>query len=133
VVFKANNVPFSTNALAKGIAIASTSALPVGTNTVTAEYDAQGNYSGSTGSLDQVVSAIQTPSTVGIKSNGDGSVTVSFSGTPGTQYVVQAKSDLGSATAWVNVSTNTAGTDGKWTFVDSTGSQTLRFYRSAKP
>jgi hypothetical protein len=37
-----------------------------------------------------------------------------------------------SATPWVNVSTNTAGTDGTWTFEDSTALP-QRFYRSAKP
>jgi hypothetical protein len=132
VVFKANNVPFSTVALVAGVAMASNSALPPGTNTVTAEYAAQGNYSAGSDNLDQVGSAIETPITVGIQNNSDGSVTVSFSGTPGAQYIVQARSDLSSATPWVNVSTNTAGTDGTWTFEDSTALP-QRFYRSAKP
>jgi hypothetical protein len=123
-------VPFSTNALVGGVASASTAALPAGTNTMTAEYAAQGNYTGSTDSLDQVVNGLQTPVTNGIQDNGDGTVTVSFSGTPGTQYYVQANSDLGSA-GWSNVSTNTAGAGGNWTFTDSTAGQAARFYRAS--
>ena len=133
VVFKTNGVPFSTIALVSGIASASTTSLPVGTNTVTAEYAAQGNYLGSTGSVDQVVSGIQTPITVGIQNNRDGSVTVSFSGTPGAQYIVQASGNVGSSGAWTNVSTNTAGANGHWTFTESADGHSARFYRSAKP
>ena len=84
-------------------------------------------------SLDQVVKIIETPVTLGIANNDDGTVTVSFSGTPGAQYIVQAKSDLGSAAAWENVSTNTAGADGKWTYSEAMESNVMRFFRSAKP
>jgi hypothetical protein len=96
-------------------------------------YAGDSNYLGSTSSVDQVLSAIQTPVTVGIENNGDGSVTVCFSGTPRAQYIVQAKSDLGSATAWESVSTNTAGADGKWTFTECTKDHPVRSYRSAMP
>ena len=74
----------------------------------------------------------QPPVTTGIKNNGDGTVTVSFSGTPYVEYVVQASSNL-TAPLWKNVSTNLAGADGQWTFVDATARQTQRFYRSVKP
>ena len=56
----------------------------------------------------------QTPITGGIKNNGNGTVTVSFSGTPYVEYVVQASDSL-VAPLWVNVSTNLAGADGLWT------------------
>ena len=44
----------------------------------------------------------------------NGTVTVSFSGTPYVEYVVQASDSL-VAPLWVNVSTNLAGADGLWT------------------
>jgi hypothetical protein len=136
------NVQFLTNGIAcgspvvlsSGVASLSPSGLPVGTNTVTAAYLGDGNFNGSSNSLAQVVAAanIATPSTLGIQDNGDGTLTVTFAGTPGAKYVVQAASDLGAA-SWQNVSTNTAAADGQWTFTDSTVSQPVRFYRSAKP
>jgi len=73
-----------------------------------------------------------TPVTTAIKNNGDGTVTVSFSGRPNVEYVVQASGDL-FAPVWKNVSTNVAGADGRWTFEDSTARQRQRFYRSANP
>ncbi|MGO8926728.1 MAG: YDG domain-containing protein, partial [Limisphaerales bacterium] len=133
VVFKTNDVVFGTVTLVGGVASISTAALPTGTNTIAAEYATQANWSSSTGSVAQVVTAVETPVTVAITNNGDGTVTVSFSGTPGAQYIVQAKSNLGSATAWENVSTNTAGTDGTWTYTQSIEDQPMQFFRSAKP
>jgi hypothetical protein len=134
VRFYANGIALGGSvALSGGVASLGTAGLPVGTNTVLATYVGDGNFLGSTGSVDQVVSAIQTPITVGIVNNGDGSVTVSFTGTPGAEYIVQAKSVLGSPAAWENVSTNTAGADGKWTFTDSTEDHPARFFRSAMP
>ena len=82
----------------------------------------------------QVVNVIaQTPSMVGIAANGDGTVTITFEGTPGAQYLVQAVSNLGQSADWENVSTNTAGPDGRWTFTESMAAHSQRFYRSAKP
>ncbi len=71
----------------------------------------------------------QTPATLGIKGNGDGTVIVTLAGTPGAQYVVQTATNLASPVTWVNMATNTAGADGRWTLTDSTTSGTLRFYR----
>ncbi|MGO8929592.1 MAG: MBG domain-containing protein, partial [Limisphaerales bacterium] len=136
------NVQFYTNGVASGspvplgagVASFSTTNLPAGTNMVAAVYAGNGNFLGTSNSLVQVVYAIgQTPSTVGIKNNGDGSVTVSFSGTPGAQYIVQAKSDLAPATAWDNVSTSVAGTNGQWTFTESMEDHPIRFYRALAP
>jgi hypothetical protein len=76
---------------------------------------------------------VQTPSTLSIKANGDGTATIAFAGTAGAKYVVQAATNLAPPVAWINVSTNTAGTDGRWTFTDSMSSGLPRFYRSAKP
>ena len=118
-------------ALAGGMASFSTAELPVGTNIVDAAYLGDGNYRASSNTLAQVVGV--KPTVAGIKSNGDGTVTVSFSGTPGTQYIVQAQSDLAPATAWDNVSTNIAGSDGQWTFTDSTTNHPIHFYRAMAP
>ena len=135
------NVQFYTNAVAfgdlvaltDGVAVLNTADLPAGATRVKAVYAGDGNYLSSVSSVDQVVHAIQNPITVGIENNGDGSVTVSYSGTPGARYIVQAKSDLGLATDWENVSTNTAGTDGKWTITESIEDHPARFYRSFIP
>jgi len=75
----------------------------------------------------------QAPATLGIVASSNGTATVTFAGTPGAQYFVQAATNLAVPITWANVSTNTAGTDGRWTFTDSTTSGTQRFYRSAKP
>jgi hypothetical protein len=76
---------------------------------------------------------VQPPSILAIQNEGDGTITMSFSGTPGAQYLVQAKGGLGSPETWESVSTNTAGTDGKWTFTDGLLGRTQRFYRAAIP
>ena len=105
----------------------------LGTNLVAATYLPDGNYVGSGASLEQVVhTAPQVPSTAGIKNNGDGTVTVSFSGTPNAEYVVQASVSL-EVPLWRNVSTNVAGADGRWTFEDGTGHDPQRYYRSVRP
>jgi hypothetical protein len=136
------SVQFYTNGIALGAPVAlsggvgglNPAELAVGTNIVGAAYLGDGNYLGSSNSLMQVVSAnVQTPTTVGIRNNGDGSVTVSFSGTPGAQYLVQARNDLAPATAWDNVSTNFARTNGQWTFTDSTADHPIRLYRAMAP
>jgi hypothetical protein len=72
------------------------------------------------------------PSTIGIQNNADDTVTITFAGTPDAQYVVQASDNL-PPPAWENVSINTAGTDGQWTFTEATEHHPARFYRSAKP
>jgi hypothetical protein len=79
------------------------------------------------------LAANQPPATLGINGNGNGTVTVTFAGTPGAQYLVQAATNLAPPIAWVNVSTNTAGTNGQWTFTDFTINRTRGFYRSAMP
>ena len=137
------NVQFLTNSVAAGgpvsltggTATLDTALLPSGTNTVTANYLGDGNYLGSTDSLLQVVTVVvETPSVLGIVPNGDGSVTVTFAGTPGAEYLVLGTTNLVSPGSWVNVSTNTAGLDGQWTYTDNTMTNyTQRFFRAAKP
>jgi nicotinamidase-related amidase len=135
VQFYTNGVVCSSpRPLSGGVASIIVALFEIGNNDVEVTYLPDSNFLGSIDGLVQLVNATpRTPITVGIENNGDGSVTVSLSGTPGAQYIVQAKSDLGSATVWENVSTNTAGTDGKWTFTECTGNHPVRFYRSVIP
>ena len=135
VQFYTNGVVCSSpRPLSGGVASITVALFEIGNNDVEVTYLPDSNFLGSIDGLVQLVNATpRTPITVGIENNGDGSVTVSLSGTPGAQYIVQAKSDLGSATVWENVSTNTAGTDGKWTFTECTGNHPVRFYRSVIP
>jgi len=70
------------------------------------------------------------PPQLAIADNHDGTITVTFTASPEEEYVVQVASALGAGTVWTNVSTNTAGTDGTWTYTESTTNQTQRFYRA---
>ena len=120
--------------LSGGVASITIALFEIGNIDVEAIYLPDINFLGSAGNLVQLMNATpQPPITVSIENNGDGSVTVSFSGTPGAQYIVQTKSDLGSATAWENASTNRVGADGKWTFTECTGDHPVRLYRAAIP
>ena len=135
------NVQFYTNgvalgspmAITNGVARLSTADLPVGTNSVTASYLGGGNFLGSSNSLEQVVQTIpSTPVTIVIQATSNGTVTLTFTGTPGAQYVVQASDSL-AIPAWVNISTNTAAADGHWSVTESTNGHPMRFYRSRTP
>jgi hypothetical protein len=107
--------------------------LPAGTNTITAVYLDDGNFLGSTGSLNQIVSAAaQVPTISGITANKDGTVTTSYQGTAGAQYLVQATDSLTSP-SWQNISTNNAGSDGLWSVTAPTSGHPQRFFRAAKP
>jgi hypothetical protein len=134
VQFYTNGSPSgSPVTLSGGTAVISLSTLPVGTNTVAAAYAGDGNFLGGSNSILQVITAtvVDVPSTLALTNNGDGTVTLTLRGTPGTQYVLQAKDDLLSGT-WSNVSTNTAPSKGSWTYTESTAGHTSRFYRLVK-
>ena len=134
VQFYTNGVACGSPApLSGGVAGITIALFQIGYNHVAATCLPDGNYLGSDASLEQLVHATpQPPITGGIKNNGNGTVTVSFSGTPYVEYVVQVSDSL-FPPLWVNVSTNMAGADGLWTFEDSTRRDPQRFYRSAKP
>ena len=114
-----------------GVAAFSTAGLPVGTNVIRAAYPGDSNCVGSTNSLVQIVdpSAVR-PGVIGIAVSENGTVTATFSGTPGTNYVVQACTKL-APPVWENVSTNTANAQGGWSFTEP-GGLLQRFYRAAK-
>jgi hypothetical protein len=120
------------------VASASTASLPLGTNTVTAEYAAQGNYLGSTGSVDQVVKVLvtcsQTNVLLSIVDNLNGTFTMTFKGTPEAQYYVLSSADIAAPmTGWVPVagSTNTVTDPGGLWQVTVTNVVPKQFYRSA--
>ena len=119
--------------LSGGVAGLTAAFYRIGTNLVAATYLPAGNYVGTEASLEQLVHATpQAPITAGIKNNRDGTVTVSCSGTPYAEYVVQVSARL-VAPLWQNVSTNVAGADGRWTFEDAIGRDLQRFYRAVRP
>jgi len=63
--------------------------------------------------------------------NPDGSVTLSFLGSPNSTNVIQATTALGPFASWQNLSTNTADSGGSWQFTDPTASLLpVQFYRS---
>ena len=105
---------------------------PIGTNTVTwTATDLHGNSANST---QQVVvnPAPRLPHYItAIVSSGAGSFMLSFTGAANVQYIVQASSNL---LDWANVHTDTAGSDGTWTFIDSSAAGApSRYYRSFQP
>ena len=135
-------VQFYTNGIAcdglkllgGGVASITLPVLPLGSNTVKVAYMGDSRFLGSIDSVVQVVRVItQPPSTLGIHRNSDGTVTVTFSGTSSAEYVVQASDNLGSPTAWLSVSTNTATTNGQWTLTDAMTNHSIRFYRAMVP
>jgi hypothetical protein len=105
---------------------------------VAAQYAAQGNFLGSSDSWEQVIQNSLTPgqtnSIVSIADNPDGTFTITFVGTPQTQYYVVTSLDpLALMSSWdvLPNSTNTAPPpDGVWS-VTVTNDAAQRFYRSA--
>jgi len=72
------------------------------------------------------------PIALGVTNNGDGTVTVSFEGSPGSQYWVQTTDDLINI-PWSNISTNIAGPDGVWSFSEAITNHAQSFFRAAIP
>jgi hypothetical protein len=66
--------------------------------------------------------------------SGSNTLTIQFSGTPGSNYVLQATTNLAAPAVWQPVATNTAGTNGSGTFIETNvlGSAS-QFYRLALP
>ena len=121
-----------------GVASASTTSLPQGTNAIAAQYAGDGNFLGSTGILQQVVNnavtCSQTNRLLGIVNNNDGTFTLSFQGTPQAQYYIVSSADISAPVAtWsvVGGSTNTiTSRSGFWSFTVTNNGPQL-FYRSA--
>jgi subtilisin-like proprotein convertase family protein len=132
VQFYANGITLGDPVpLSAGAASLSTTLLPQGSSTITAVYLPDDNFLDSTNFLVQAV-RVETPLTQGIAGALDGSVTATFHGTPGGQYLVQVTDDLKSI-PWSTIATNIAGTNGLWSFTESTTNHAQRFFRAASP
>jgi hypothetical protein len=105
-------------------------AFPVGANIVTwTVVDLHGNISTATQQV--IVNANRGPHRITSIVHGVVGCNLTFTGMANGLYIVQASSNL---IDWVNVHTNTAGTNGTWSYTDSVppGGR-VRFYRSAQP
>ena len=68
---------------------------------------------------------------ISIVKTGQGTLLLTFLGTSNAQYVVQSSSNC---LNWVSVQTNTAGSDGTWTYTESNAvGSGCRYYRSVQP
>ncbi len=75
----------------------------------------------------------QAPAFSSIHINSTNAVVINLTGTPGQTYWIQAATSL-TASNWTTISTNTAGTNGTWTFTESSASNyPARFYRAVLP
>ncbi len=64
----------------------------------------------------------------------DGSVALSFTGTPNSTNRLWVATNLAPPAVWSPISTNIAGTDGTWHFTDSSAvGWSSRFYRASMP
>ena len=88
---------------------------------------------GQGGTNNGIVTVLVTQQIVsGVTNNGNGSVTLNFTGIPGATYwVVTATNLLTPSADWTPVSTNIAGTNGLWQFTDTQATNFLQqFYRT---
>jgi hypothetical protein len=119
--------------LSSGQATFTSQSLPPGTNTITATYSGEPNFSGSGTNLQQIIQPATAASVqLAIQLNANGTVTISFTGEPGAQYAIQAVNSLNSAT-WSTLATQTADGAGHVVYTDQAAiSFASRFYRTAK-
>ena len=69
------------------------------------------------------------PAQMGLPSNGV--VNITFFGIPTYTYLVQTTTNL--STSWWTVSTNAAGSNGSWLFIDPNATNAQQYYRMAQP
>lgn len=78
--------------------------------------------------------ATSPPSITSITALADPAVRINCTGAPGSQYLIQATTNLNSPSSWVTISTNTADTNGLFQLVDSDAPYySCRFYRAKTP
>jgi hypothetical protein len=134
VTFTANGTTLGTSPLSSGTAILNTTLLPSGTNTVAAEYAGDGNFLGSTNSLDQVVvnQCSSTNFILSIVMNETNTFTMTFLGTSKAQYRVLSSTNLDlPVTAWSVVpgSTNRA-VNGIWRQTVTNAAGASQYFRA---
>jgi hypothetical protein len=134
VQFFTNGVPAgSPQELVGDSMMFDTAQLPAGTNTVMAVFLGDENFAGCTNSLLEIVAqVVQSPEQLAIADNHDGAVSVTFTGTPGAAYWLQAAAGS-TPLSWTTISTNVPDSAGHATFTDVTTNTASRFYRVAKP
>lgn len=84
------------------------------------------------GNLNLVITSTAAPgSFTGVKTQPDGTILLSFSGTAGANYVIQSATNLTPPVVWNSISTNTAGGDGTFQYNDLTATNLpVQFYRA---
>jgi glucose/arabinose dehydrogenase/PKD repeat protein len=132
IEFLTNGAPLGAPVLLDdGVASISTSFEAAGSFLVTARYAGDGNFRPSTNSLEQSITPpVQAPEIVGIRRSADNTLTIALGGMPGSEYVVQATTDLGLSITWTNVATGFVGANGTATFSESLTNGNRRFYRA---
>jgi hypothetical protein len=89
---------------------------------------------GSSSSSNATLTVLVPPAITSILPNSDGSLTLNSAGGAGQPYLLQAATNLAPPIAWQTLSTNIAGNDGTWQFIDTnTPACPARFYRSCIP
>jgi uncharacterized repeat protein (TIGR01451 family) len=74
--------------------------------------------------------AVAFPNIISVVLNPAGSITLSLSAAPGYTYVLEATTDLSAFGNWLPVATNTLGTNGVWSFTDTSATNfPQQFYR----
>lgn len=74
--------------------------------------------------------AVAFPNIVSVVPNPAGNITLSLSAAPGYTYVLEATPDLSAFGSWLPIATNTLGTNGVWSFTDTSATNfPQQFYR----
>ena len=91
------------------------------------------NIGYNTGTLTVTPSTNSIPVTiVGVTRLADGTVQLNFTGTPGNVYMIEAATNLTSPIGWTTLGTNTADTNGVFSFTDlSASNYNFCYYRTA--
>ena len=145
VTFRTNGVLLATVALSGGQGSAFTELLPPGPNVVQVEYAGDGNFLGSTDSVQQMVEPVPTPpcsstsNVLNLTQTPGNNFTITLLGTTNAQYYLLTATDLTvPMTNWTVLadSTNTA-TNGVWYYTGTAGmlgdnptSGVVRFFRA---
>ena len=144
ITFRTNGEILASVGLSEGRGSAGTSLLPPGADVVQAEYAGDGNFLGSTDSLQLVVEPVEAPpcsaggQLLSMGQIADQSFTLTLLGTTNAQYYLVTSTSLEvPATEWTVLtdSTNTA-TNGVWTYTftdavpDDVSPGAMRFFRA---
>ena len=86
---------------------------------------------GQGGTNNGIITVLMAQQTVSGVTVSNGSVILNFTGMPGSNYWVEAATNLTPPVNWIPLSTNAAGANGLWQFTDTQATNfTQRFYRT---